>query len=426
MESDNELLKKILSHAIRVKSIKLDGLRKVKDDIVLPHVKPLLKPRNLYALLGQINQTLGDLEGLDAFEAIDIKIDHLGKTGDLNTVGVRIAVNEASRRKFGVNLSSDQELNDGNFVLSAQLKNIFGRLESLKFDYTKGTKISDACSLSFNKPLFSKRKSNISFNASKENSVNRTGGFMTSNYKSYILYQLSLLGGRNDFEVGALLQQIHGTTVPVKVREEFGHHVKCGIRHKYVRDTRDDAIVPTSGYRNILETELAGFMGDVNHLKVNFESQVNFPVILGYTGSVSVRGGTIKELGDNKRTWITDKFFCGGPGSVRGFFADGIGRPLGGTAHWGAGISLTRKLPFSPYIWGLGKFMRVHHFANAGNLSVGGSELFKDPRVSVGSGIIIKVGGQLKMEINYAVPLRYARGDVLNHGLQFGIGVDFM
>ena len=426
MESDNELLQKVLSHNIRVKSVKLEGLCKVKDDIVIPHVKPLLKPTNLYSLLGQINKTLGDLEGLDAFEAIDIKIDHLGKGDDINNVGLRIAVNEASRRKFGINLSSDQELNDGNFVLSAQLKNMFGRLESLKLDYTKGTKISDACTLSFNKPLLSKRKSNVSFISSKENAVNRTGGFMTSNCKSHILYQLNLLGGRNEFEVGALLQQIHGTNVPVKVREEFGHHLKCGVRHKYHRDTRDDNLVPTSGYRTFLETELAGFMGDVNHLKVNFESQVNFPLLVGYTGTLTLRGGAIKEMAGNPRTWITDKFFCGGPGSVRGFFADGIGRPLGGTAHWGAGLSLTRKLPFSPYIWGLGQFMRIHHFVNAGNLSVDRSELFKDPRLSVGSGVIIKVGGHLKMEINYAVPLRHSPGDVLNHGLQFGIGVEFM
>ena len=212
---------------------------------------------------------------------------------------------------------------------------------------------------------------------------------------------------------------------------------KCPIRlqnplsplcPRYTHDTRDHPVIPTRGARLHLETELAGFMGDVNHLKCTLESQLHVPLVLGYTGTVALRGGAVTTLAEqgNTHTWVTDKFYCGGPGSVRGFFADGIGRPMGGLMHWGAGLSLPRKLPFSPHIWGLGQFMRLHHFVNAGSLGNCREDLAREPRVSVGSGVIINVANTMRMEINYALPLRHSPNDVLNHGLQFGIGVNFM
>lgn len=419
-------LLKILKHNIRVKSVKIDGLRRVKEDIIVPHLKPLLKAKNLMSLLGQVGKTHDTLDLLDAFEKIDISIEHSGKKrGGVNEVALRVAVSEASRHTFGMNVNSDRGLNDGNFNMYGLVRNLFGRLESLKVNYVKGTKISDGCSVVFNKPLFSQKNCDFKVILAKENMLNRTANFMTSDVKSNMTYQFPMLGGKNQLQAEALWQQIHGGRVPMKIREEFGHHLKCALRHMYVRDTRDDLLVPTQGSRHMFETELAGFLGDVNHVKVSAESQFNARLILGYSAALSIRAGMIHELGDNRRTWITDKFFCGGPGSVRGFYEDGIGRPLGGTIHWGAGFSLTRNLPFSPHIWGLGKYMRVHHFANAGNVGSCKDELIKDPRVSVGSGLIMKIAN-FRMEINYAVPIRHQPDDVVNHGLQFGIGINFM
>ena len=422
---ENETLLRILKHNIRVKSVQIDGLRRVKEDIIVPHLKPLLKAKNLITLLGLVGTTHDKLEVLDAFDKIDINIEHLGKRSDVNEVSLRVAVSEASRNAMGMNVSSDRGLNDGNFNMFWKARNLFGRLESLRVNYVKGTKISDGCSVIFNKPIFSKRSSNFKVAVSKENTMNRTASYMTSDVKSNMIYQLHMLGGKNELEAEGLWQQIHGGNVSMKIREEFGHHLKCAVRHKYVRDTRDDQLVATTGSRHSVETELAGFMGDVNHVKVNMESQFNAKLFLGYSASLSFRAGLIHKLSENRRTWITDKYFCGGPGSVRGFYEDGIGRPLGGTMHWGTGLSLTRKLPFSPHIWGLGKFMRIHHFVNAGNLGDDKNDLIVDPRVSLGSGVIMKIAN-FRMEINYAVPIRYQSSDIVNHGLQFGIGINFM
>ena len=44
----------------------------------------------------------------------------------------------------------------------------------------------------------------------------------------------TLFIGNNEFEVGGLWQQIHGgTNVNMKIREEFGHHLKCALKHRF-------------------------------------------------------------------------------------------------------------------------------------------------------------------------------------------------
>ena len=326
-----------------------------------------------------------------------------------------------------MNVSSDARGNDGSFNVEASKHNLFGRLESATLSYTKGTRIADGLSLLLHKPIIGARgkTSDVMLEVGKQNAASRTGGFNTSDLQTNLKYKMRLLGGLATTEVGALWQQILGDgPVSVKVREEYGHHVKCGVRCSYERDGRDDNILPTRGDYTRISTEAAGFLGDAHHLKVDCQVQrVRRLPILGYTGSLTLRAGLLHS---KSKSWITDRFFVGGPGSVRGFYEDGISRPVGGTCHWGAGLSLYRGLPFSPYIWGLGPHIRLHHFVNAGNLVGSAGEVFEKCRVSVGSGVIVKVGSVMKMEVNYAVPVRFQPGDAVNHGLQFGIGVNFM
>ena len=46
-------------------------------------------------------------------------------------------------------------------------------------------------------------------------------------------------------------------------------------------------------------------------------------------------------------------------------------------------------------------------------------------RASCGLGLVIRLGDYGRAELNYCVPLRCKSGDRVQHGLQFGIGVDF-
>ena len=46
-------------------------------------------------------------------------------------------------------------------------------------------------------------------------------------------------------------------------------------------------------------------------------------------------------------------------------------------------------------------------------------------RASCGVGLVLRLGKFGRAELNYCVPLKCKNGDQVQHGLQFGIGVEF-
>jgi len=415
---------------VTVRSINLDGLVRVKDDVVLPHIKPLLESNTLGDLIQDTADIKYKLDSLNAFKTVQIDIEpYIEGSRD---VQINISVEEKRWYTVGGTVASDLGVNGQSVQGNLTMGNLFGRLESLAATASTGTKISHGYNLEFNKPILSKPSTHLKADISKVAAINPTCGYNTSDYNSSILYQFLGLGGNNTVQVTSLWQQVFGATntkLPIPIREHFGHHVKCAAKHSYSIDTRDNPAIPTKGCSLEVNSEVAGFLGDVNHVKCEGRYQYNFPFVLGFNASASVHAGYLHSMNNDRVTKITDRFFSGGPGSIRGFYTDGVGdnasgRPLGGIAHWGSGVSLIRKLPFHPYVGGLGQFMRVHLFANAGSLSSDGFN-YKDTRVSVGAGLIL-TDGRFRMEINYAVPLLFKQTDVINNGLQFGVGVNFL
>ena len=71
--------------------------------------------------------------------------------------------------------------------------------------------------------------------------------------------------------------------------------------------------------------------------------------------------------------YICDRFFLGGPHTIRGFENRGIGphsdgQALGAQAYWAGGLHLFTPLPFRPGRGGIGDILRTHLFVNAGNI----------------------------------------------------------
>lgn len=121
--------------------------------------------------------------------------------------------------------------------------------------------------------------------------------------------------------------------------------------------------------------------------------------------------------------------------SVRGFKSNGLGPregedSLGGDAYMSAGVSL--MTPF-PGLAGRDSF-KAHFFANAGTLvsvKPGQSvtktidDLTKAPSVSVGTGIVYR-HPQVRIELNFALPLMAAKTDAISRGWQLGLGISFL
>ncbi len=166
-------------------------------------------------------------------------------------------------------------------------------------------------------------------------------------------------------------RQIHNlaSDASPSIRNEAGHSLKSALTAAFARDERDDPMLPTRGESHRFTMEIAGIppvMGDVNFVKPEWESNVARTMAPGWSWSTTGRMGALIPLtGPSK---INDRFFLGGPLSIRGFKYHGLGPKdgkdaLGGDCFLAGGVSLFTPLPYLR-----DKPLKGHFFVNAGGL----------------------------------------------------------
>lgn len=102
------------------------------------------------------------------------------------------------------------------------------------------------------------------------------------------------------------------------------------------RDVRDSFFNATKGSKIRLTTEIAGVGGEIEYHRLIYDQDLYFNPWLDHVLVVSMRVGAVQEYGDTEDVPIFDRFFLGGPRSIRGFDFRDIGphdeqeEPLGG------------------------------------------------------------------------------------------------
>lgn len=102
------------------------------------------------------------------------------------------------------------------------------------------------------------------------------------------------------------------------------------------RDVRNSVFFATRGSRNRLVLEVAGVGGDTEYLRGIYSLDKYFGLWMDHVLITSFRVGAMEEYGDSEDVPIFDRFFLGGPWSVRGFENRDLGphddfrEPLGG------------------------------------------------------------------------------------------------
>jgi outer membrane protein insertion porin family len=129
------------------------------------------------------------------------------------------------------------------------------------------------------------------------------------------------------------------------IREEAGQSLKSSINHTFIRDRRDDMLLPSNGHYVRVSQELAGVMGigNASFFKSELETQLCrqfgggqllknennewVGVHPGLVLSLGLKAGWLANLNrdDKKASTVSDRFLLGGPLSVRGFKTAGIG-----------------------------------------------------------------------------------------------------
>ena len=191
------------------------------------------------------------------------------------------------------------------------------------------------------------------------------------------------------------------------------------------RDSRDSALVPTSGNLYRLNGELS-LLGDTHYFKGTGQYQHWFPISTDYTFALNAEVGYGRGLG-SKDFPVFKNFYGGGQGFVRGFESGTFGRYDAATDTYSGGTN-SYNLNFELYVpfpgSGSDRTLRLSTFLDYGNVTPEHDGFsFGDARMSAGVAFSwISPLGPLKF--SYAIPIQKEDDDKIER-FQFQIGTSF-
>ncbi|MCP8897318.1 autotransporter assembly complex protein TamA [Shinella daejeonensis] len=209
------------------------------------------------------------------------------------------------------------------------------------------------------------------------------------------------------------------------VDDAFGKntYLTVAIPIEYVRDTRDDKLNPTKGYRALINAK-PSYETERGTLFSSFEGAITGYKALGSEERTVLAGklaaGTIVGVGSLSDIPAPRRFFLGGGGTVRGYGyqeispRNGAGKQLGGRSY----VNATAEVRVN-----VTETIGVVPFLDVGTVSTSAVPDFEDIRAGAGVGLRYATPfGPLRLDV--AVPLdKYPGGT--SFGVYAGIGQSF-
>lgn len=210
---------------------------------------------------------------------------------------------------------------------------------------------------------------------------------------------------------------------PSLIREQEGKSTTSSLAGTLVRDTRDNRFDPTEGSRHSLSAEYAGgFLGGTNYFtRYIADSSWYYPLFWKFVGLFHGNIGYITPFG-GRTLPLAEKFFLGGPATVRGFKYRGLGPldPAGVPTGGNKRLFFNLELIFPLYE----KVIKGSLFFDAGNVweegrsyDLGGLR----PAAGVGVRIVTPVG---PMRLDWGFNLNPRAGEK-SSVLTFSVGTFF-
>jgi outer membrane protein insertion porin family len=337
------------SEKFNVETIHIEGNTKTKSTVILRELA--LGPGDVFNS-GRMKISKLRLENTRFFDSVDASPEQTNLPGRRN---LKIAVREGrtGNLTFGAGFSSLEkatlfaELSQSNFDLFNSHSVFQGDGQKFRLRLQIGSQSSEAI-MSFEEPYLFQKQLALGF------SLYRTSSDYTSSFyqeirtgaevylrkmlipqlaiESRLSYTFEIVDISNvDPSASAIIQSLAGDTTVSKVSLQL------------LRDTRDMIVNTTHGNRAEFDTTLAGgpFAGDESYYSAEFRGSQFFPVFDTQTQVLGLIGrlGVIQNYGSSKTVPYYDRWFLGGPYTLRGFEyndvspRDNLGEPIGGKSY---------------------------------------------------------------------------------------------
>ncbi|MEO0794913.1 MAG: outer membrane protein assembly factor BamA [Verrucomicrobiota bacterium] len=408
-----------------VESITLQGNTKTRNNVIIRELA--LAPGDVFDLV-RMKASQRRLENTRFFEEVNLAPEASNLPNRRN---LRVTVKEGSTGNltFGAGFSSVEsivafaELTQSNFDLFNYRSMFQGGGQKFRLRLSLGLQ-SNEFLLSFEEPWVFQRELAFGFEIYRTES-----DFLSSDYNElrtglqlYLRKRLfELVEGRLSYTIEQVdIKDVNPFASPV-IQQESGTRTVSKVGFQLLRDTRNDLIWTTSGNRFEYISELAGTVlgGNTDYVRQEIRATQYIPTFefMDQTIRLHARAGTViptkTETGIffNQRSFLPqtfedgvpffDKYFLGGPYTLRGFQFREVGPKdfISGEAVGGDSMAMVQ----AEYIVRVMEQLGFKFFYDGGFVNSSAGNFLPDPET--GSGIIASVRPQFALVRRLPAPV---------------------
>lgn len=435
-----------LDKPCRVKHVNIEGIHRSRAKLVGKMVCDIYQSNSVKDFYERCVRIQQNLMALGAFNEIEIQIKTPNK--DTNH-DVTFVFHEKSRITASIQTAMDEQNAHLNTKIASP--NITGNFDSVQLSLKLNKRIYSG-EFRYSYPLIPWRHlwapvySGVYSQYSWDGQLSGYDQLDKSILNQFDFRSLPQLKHSVSFDnVWRQIKSSNVHTTPIAIKEQCGHSVKSSIRHSMEYDNRMGGNFPYEGVMarltNEITTNLVTNGAKFSRHEINVQLNQLLSPKYDLLCQLNILGGTLlRPVKYN----ICDKFFAGGPLTVRGFKLQGLGsnvngHPLGDSSYLSAGLNIYSILPYTTPLSPINQYIRPHLFINTGTIGdlneIGRltnmddvkriSKRFNDSlRWSCGFGLVMIIM-RLRLELNYCIPIVAHASDMTNPGFQWGFGLHY-
>jgi outer membrane protein insertion porin family len=305
--------------------IDIVGNRKTRDYVIRRELE--IEEGELFSA-AKLEASKRQVRRLGYFDKVDVTTQR-GARDDLINMVVQVNETRTGTFQVGAGFSSTE-----SFIANAQISqnNLLGRGQSLSFQ-AQLSSIRTLFNLKFSEPWLLGSRWNFSFDlynfqyAFQDFTRQSTGGNMTFGYPISEAFNLDIPGDL----VASLTYKLENVDVTAGGQSGnnagasgslFGGGFTSSLQGGVFYDTRDNRLFPSEGMYHSAKTEFADrtFTFSQNEfLKVDLESRAYFPLFWEFVLRLQGELGYVTNLDPQGAVPLFERYFVGGPTTVRGF-----------------------------------------------------------------------------------------------------------